>query len=243
MKSHRSLIFSIIPLLTVTNIACAGVYVEDASDKSFTDSKAYIGISSGAVLPIDLDYSGSGSVANVSFSAAGSAEFDEGYTVSGLFGYKWNDCLRTELEFGHSAIDAAKVTGSGTATYGGSTYTVTGSANIDADIDVFYGLANVYINPLSHTDLFSNVSVQPYIGAGVGFADITTTVDKIGTLTVGSSEDNTDLLVNAVAGFEYELVDNITADLRYRYFWVDSGRNGFEDGEAHSVNGSLRYSF
>jgi len=74
-------------------------------------------------------------------------------------------------------------------------------------------------------------------------ADITTTVDKIGTLTVGSSEDNTDLLVNAVAGFEYELVDNITADLRYRYFWVDSGRNGFEDGEAHSVNGSLRYSF
>ena len=70
-------------------------------------------------------------------------------------------------------------------------------------------------------------------------ADITTTVDKIGTLIVGSSEDNTD----AVRGFEYELVGNITADLRYRYFWVDSGRNGFEDGEAHSVNGSLRYSF
>lgn len=234
MKINSTIAFALITLFGSAGVAHAD---------SFTNGKAYIGISSGAIMPVDLDFSADGQVADVTWSANGSVEFDEGYSVSGLFGWRWNDLLRTELEFGHSAVDTKKVTGSGTATYSGTSYTLSGSATIDADLDVFYGLANLLINPLSQFDYLSDSPVQPYIGAGVGFADITTTIDKIGTLTVGSSEDNTDLLVNAIAGLEYNVFDNLTADIRYRYFWVDSGKNGIDDGQAHSVNGSLRYSF
>ena len=49
---------------------------------------------------------------------------------------------------------------------------------------------------------------SPYFGVGVGAVDIEDEVDKVGTLEVNGEESSTELVVNGIAGFDFQTADN-----------------------------------
>ena len=70
----------------------------------------------------------------------GEFEFDNGYQINGLLGYRFNDYLSFETELGYSKFDYDKVklTVGGTATSGGVTFTGAASSyDIDGSISAF----------------------------------------------------------------------------------------------------------
>jgi opacity protein-like surface antigen len=100
-----------------------------------------------------------------------------------------------------------------------------GTNEYTADIESWVGLANGYI------DLGTWWCITPYVGAGVGFADISILGYKdvnVPNVSVAYGKDNsqTNFAWALYAGFSYKVNPSLTLDLAYRYTDIGDIRTG-----------------
>ncbi len=216
--------------------------VADTPVLNSKDGKLYASIDVGLTLLNDIGFgaylSGYGSTA----TAAGTFTFDEAVSYGGAIGYVISDFVRAELELGYQKVDHDKLDYTGNITTAGTTTTFSGETDVSGEIDALTVSTNVILTPLGNKNLFG-VSITPLVGAGIGIVDWEDEIKTVGTHTVNSKEDDTDLLVSIMAGLEYTSSQQVTWAIKYRHAWADTGKYGVEDAEADNITGSLSYSF
>lgn len=205
------------------------------------ESGPYIGLSGGYVLPGDSSNSGEidtsvAATADWPEIPAGTSlewdtEFDDGYQISGQFGYAFENGLRVELEGSYNEYDVA--------THSGLTV---GGTNIDGtDVAVLTRAAPDAANPtvgaviadgqgsVKNYGLFGNAfydiqtgsGFKPYVGAGVGYQWIDVDFQPSG-VDVADDDDGA-FSYQLMAGAGFELSDSVDLFAQYTY------RDTFED--------------
>jgi len=96
----------------------------------------------------------------------------------------------------------------------------------DVDVDVFGVMANVYV------DLPVDFIVQPYVGAGIGWAWLE--ADTV----VGNFEDD-DIAFAAMAGFTVDVAESTAIDVGYKLRYIDTSGHWID----HMIRAGLRFSF
>jgi outer membrane protein OmpA-like peptidoglycan-associated protein len=132
--------------------------------------------------------------------------FDDDALFSGAIGYNYDNGFRVEAEVARRENDLE---------------------NTSVEAEAKSLMLNVFY------DFNRGGRFQPYIGAGVGYADV----------DVGDS-DNSNFAWQAIAGVAAPIGDRLTVDLAYRYFNVDdlSFENGLDaDYNQQAVTLGLRY--
>ena len=167
--------------------------------------QGYFGVSAGAIIPQDLHTTVTGAD-----SASLDLSFKTGAAFTGFVGYHVNPQLAVEAELGYATADSDAISG----TING----VPGSVTVGGHINSVLGFGNVLWKPLGYRGL------SPYLGGGIGFANIDSSVDSIaGTSVVGASSNETDFAAQLIAGIDFPVSDRISIGGRYRFVWVNSG--------------------
>jgi opacity protein-like surface antigen len=148
-----------------------------------------------AVIGHDSDWTEPGFSAEVSS--------DTGYGVSLAIG---NDLMdyRLDLEVAYRANDLDDITVQGLP-----------AVPIEGEVTSTSLLANAYI------DFHNNSAVTPYIGFGVGGANVDVEVDNILGVPVGESEDDNVFAYQLAVGSTFKVSETSMIDLSYRYFATD----------------------
>ncbi len=179
----------------------------------------YASMAGGANLTTDSDITGTG--INLT------ADFNNGWGLAGAVGYKYRSGLRVEGEISFRDNEADRV-GSSTTNNG--------------DVHSFGFMGNVLYD-------FGDGMIVPYIGAGIGFANVS--FDAI-TPVGGSVVDDNDtvLAYQGIAGLAVPLNDLVAISLDYRYFatmdpdfTTDSGTSVEGEYANHTFMVGLRFSF
>jgi opacity protein-like surface antigen len=180
----------------------------------------YFLLSAGAAFPSDTNFSALGT--------SGSINYGTGFHAFAGIGYRFTPWIAAELEAGylHLPIDGVSL--------GGATATIDGTAR---------GFA-----------LFGNLVltypewqwVKPYIGGGPGFVhrfstDFTATAG--GTTVTGDIGSSTDFAVQAKAGIDFRLSENLSLAPEYRFHWINTSGGGLSNTHVHSIGASLKVSF
>jgi opacity protein-like surface antigen len=128
---------------------------------------------------------------------------DEGvaFVVGGAVGFKFGDNLRGELEISNIGDSADCV----------------GKCLVNSiDVDVLSFLGNAWL------DLPIDGTITPYVGAGVGYAEISLDAGAFGEVS------DWDFVYQAGAGFRVEIAQNTMLDFGYRFRVLDDA-----DYDAH----------
>ena len=229
------------------------------SQTLFKQDNAYASLNVGLTFLNDIDAGADLNYAGVTANAAGEYQFETGTSVSATYGYILSSLVRTELELGYTEMDHDKATGSATLTAGGNTLAC--ECSVDGEVESIYGLASVIFTPsasgirdtlskVPFLDLLNDLPLgnfTPLVGGGIGFADwedkVKSATTSAGTLTINGEASETDFLAAVLAGLEYNVGQNLTAQVTYRHLWIDSGKDGIDDAEADNVSASLAYLF
>ncbi|AVM78194.1 hypothetical protein MSR1L_17990 [Magnetospirillum gryphiswaldense] len=232
----RENMHKLLPGLAV--LAVLGANAAMAQDAgNVTKGKFYLGAQAGVVLPEDVNFSGTSSSGGITTTAAGTYQFKDGYSVSGLAGYHLNDYVRGEAELGYSRFEYDSISLNGNVTSNGTTTAVNGSASMEGTVSSAIGMVHGIVAPLGKT------KVSPLLGAGIGFAATEEKITRIGTLATNFESTHTDLAVAGMVGAETNLSDQMSMGLRYRYMWIDSGTEGRDDFTAHNFVANAAWKF
>jgi opacity protein-like surface antigen len=174
----------------------------------------YISGNLGAVIVNDSDFDAG--------PLSGEFTFDTGFGFVAAVGSSMQNGGRIEAELGYrkNDFDEVKVDG-------------LGKADIDGDISSLSGMGNAYY------DFSTEGSFSPYIGAGLGFANIEADLDGI------DSEDDTVFAYQFILGGSFASSETLSVDLQYRYFATDDPEFDGVDAEysTHNFMIGLRQSF
>lgn len=148
----------------------------------------YVGAGAGATFPTTTSPSVNGTSNKITF--------DTGWEVLGNVGYSFYNGLRAEGELSEARANASKVNG------------VSATSGRINNLDVF---GNLYY------DVRTGTRWTPYVGGGIGFADVD--ADHIGTLSnTGSVNDsNVRFAYQGIAGIAYQVDNNWAVTTDYRY--------------------------
>ena len=236
----RSLIILCLSVLPAISLA-------DNHSFSNLSKNVYIGLGGGIIVPndVDINVSAAATINGVALSAnvSGEFEFDNGYEINGLVGYRITDYLSLETEMGYSKFDYDKVnvTGGGTATSGGVTFT--GTASTSYDIDGSISSFSMIFGPMLDFDI--NDKAEFLIGGGIGFSSYNDEIKTVGGSTgLSYDEDFMDLASRIKTGFNYSISDQTHIQATYGFSFVDSGIDNFtDDFTSHSYNAKFVYNF
>ena len=192
----------------------------------------YIGAHGGAVFLEDADTTLAALVSPftaVSFET----QFDPGYLFGGVVGYGYTDMFRVEAEVSYLDNDLDEFTNSG-------------SVSVDGDITALAGMVNVYL------DFRPGKSWRPYIGGGIGAANLDLDISGVAGTPVSFSDTDTVFAYQFMAGVEYKITPRLALGAEYRFFGTDDPN--FEDTvptpvsfeseyQSHNVLVRLRYYF
>ena len=157
-------------------------------------------------------------------SASLDLEYDMGIVLGAAVGYDFGD-YRIESELSYLVSDMDKgtmrltVPGEGSESMSGA---------INGDVTSFTILFNGYY------DFLKGSALRPYITAGIGYSFVDIEMD-------GASDDDSVFAYQAGAGITYEMNENITWDLKYRY--LDTSDPADLEYSSHSLNIGLIYYF
>lgn len=189
------------------------------------DNRFYVGIHGGGMITEDSDVSNSGLVDEV--------QFDTGFAVGGIFGYKIAQGVRFEGEYTYRRA------GVDDACFGGTC--ASGIAGLDADGHVgAHGImANAWYEPQ-----FGNW--LPYVGGGLGIGIVSIDAEgTIGGTTLAFDDTDAVFAYQVGGGIGYQLTPNHIASLGYRY-WATTDPE-FDGAEAevgtHSILAEIRTVF
>ena len=167
-------------------------------------------------------------------SASSPVNFETGLAFDVAFGWAFNKYVATDFELGYIGAKLNSVPGY----YSDNTRLY----NIPFLVNVTFSY------PIAHTILV------PYVGAGVGGADMIFDTDSFsdGADTVVGSEDDVVLAGQVFAGMRFQLSQNFSLDLGYKYFATgdptftyppDNFNVGFRGVRTHSILLSLVWKF
>jgi len=218
-----------IALSAVMAVAVATPVAAQAQDKS----GIYLGIAGGVNLldetNIDI-LNGAATVEN---------DYEAGYAVSGTVGYDYGRLwkyggLRSELEFAYreNDIDVHQL----------------GGANLPGS----RGDAVTYSLMLNgFHDFQTGTLFRPYVGAGLGYA--WSEVNDFGVTGLNvANDDDSDFAWQFIVGIGYDITDNATLAVDYRYFDTAAdirttpatgSTSNDVDLESHTISLGLRYKF
>ena len=154
------------------------------------------------------------------------SSFDTGFDLSASLGYRWDNGFRLEGEVGYAESDFDNLTitndgGVGVALGVGSLNGL--SLDSDGDVSVVRFMANGFF------DFDTGSGWTPYIGGGVGIANVSfNDVAVLGVTIV--DDDDTVFAYQVGAGLRFELAQSVDLSLDYRYFAT-------EDPEFDDVTG------
>jgi opacity protein-like surface antigen len=203
---------------------------------AFACAAPYVSLNLGAVWVDDADFSDSGTYSDgYDYRDNGEISFETGFGMTAAFGYATDYGFRAELELGFRGNDIDQVEG----TYveydpsGDLAYSETYSDDFGVDVMSSSLMFNGFL------DLAPRSPVCPFVGAGVGFANIEGDLDYYG------SEDETVFAYQLAAGVAFALNPNMNIDVQYRYFATeDPDFYGLEfEYATHNVLVGLRTSF
>jgi opacity protein-like surface antigen len=194
-------------------VLCVVLAASSAAHAQTQDKNLYIEGRGGGTLVPDLE----GSQLGVNFET----ELDIGWGVEGALGYNFPDNnFRAEAAFGYrqAAIDDLTFSGGSVSSLGGK---------LDGDISAFTGMLNGYYD----VDLGGRVT--PYIGAGIGFANVTFDLDVSVPALVLTVVDDSDFVFayQALAGIAWHFAKNTALTIGYSYL-------GTIDPEFEDVSGT-----
>jgi opacity protein-like surface antigen len=162
-------------------------------------------------------------------------DFQTGVAFDGAFGWAFNRYVALDFESGYIEAEINNVPG----------YISDNSHLYNVPL-----LANVTLScPIPHTPLI------PYVGAGVGGADVVFDTDQFGPNTsnfVTGGESDFVFAGQAFAGLRFRLSRNFSLDLGYKYFATDDPtftyppdnfNVGFKGARTHSVLFTLMWKF
>jgi opacity protein-like surface antigen len=159
-------------------------------------------------------------------------ESDTGWTAGGALGYAFDFGLRAEAElaYRHNEIDKFHVMGT--------------DASVSGDTTALSALGNLWY------DIPISLAVRPFIGAGIGMAEIGMNNAEAGGMDLIDDSDWV-LAYQLGAGLAYQLSPGLDVTAEYRYFRTEDATLKLDDltGNAdleyrdHSVVLGLRYSF
>jgi opacity protein-like surface antigen len=126
------------------------------------------------------------------------ASFDTGLGAGLVGGYSY-DIFRLEGELFYKSNDVDKISSLGVSLSG------------DGDVTAMGVMINAYY------DFKTGTPFTPYIGAGIGFAQVSANdVGAFGVVLV--DDDDTVFAYQAIAGVGYSISNALTLDLMYKYF-------------------------
>ena len=173
------------------------------------------------------------------------SSYDRGWVVSGAVGYALPGGFRLEAEVAYRKVkvdelDIVQDGGLGVALGGGSLNGVTVAA--EGHETALSVMANMWY------DINTGTPFTPYIGGGIGFAEIS--LDKLsaaGALIVDGRDDV--FAYQLGAGVGYAVTSNLTLTVDYRFFgttnatFTDITGDFHSEVQNHSVMGGLRFTF
>lgn len=175
--------------------------------------KGYIGFSNQEVDKLDpTHFATTGAAFNVL-----DAEFDSGGIFGLGFGFRYNDRFRGDI--------TGEYRGGASFTGLDVDYTFGGTNEYTAIKKEWLFLANAY------WDIGNWRGITPYVGAGIGYADIGITGFKdvgVPNLSVATAEDkwSGNFAWALHAGLAYDVSDDVTIDLSYRYVNMGDAASG-----------------
>lgn len=154
--------------------------------------------------------------------------FDSGMSYGLGIGYQFNNWFRADI----TGEYRSRVRFSGTDFINVPAWGFSGSDVYDGGYKSWVGLVNVY------ADLGTWWCVTPFIGAGVGFANVKTTgLQDSGVFNIGGGQTSasyfaegaskTNLAWALHAGLAYKVTNNFTVELSYRYLNMGKAVHGF----------------
>lgn len=198
-------------------------------------------VEGGAAYSQIRDVDGGTSIASGGFNAAVdfTSDYDHGLFVgieAGLANIAGTN-FRAGISAGHMSFDLNKVTGSGAVSYNGTQILAAAGTATKADLEAAgvstADSAKVYSLNGYHDFELDN-SFTPYLGLGVGLADIEYTNDK-------------ELVLSAYAGVNYDITENVYGGLRASYHRVNGPTDSFgvnyDDVTAYMVGAVVGYKF
>lgn len=157
---------------------------------------------------------------------------DSSWTGAVVLGNRFNSYLRGELEasYAQSNVKDATLAGFSIADAGGKLRTIA-------------GMGNMYL------DLLPGCRLQPFVGAGIGAANVKLDKYKASGVTLVNDDDSA-LAWQAMAGLRYQLTPLLAATLEYRYFSTagldiesTSGERSSVDYRSHNGLAGLQLQF
>jgi len=187
-------------LLATGVVAMAGLSANAVAAQGFAASDFYLKGFGGATWPQDQ----SGAVKDGGLKrGTGKASYDTGYTLGAAVGYDFSPNWAVELEYAYRKADTTtRIDGAVDDKFGGSTNSNAVMLN-----------ALYKFNPMGAAG-----AVQPYVGGGLGWANMESKIDSIGSF----KRDNA-LAWQLIGGVGYAVNPNWTLLGEVRYFATDSG--------------------
>lgn len=154
-------------------------------------------------------------------TSTGSVSFNDGYSTFGSIGYDFGN-FKTEFETSYRSNPIDTINGIG----------------VDGSTDSIAYMGNaIYDIPLT------TMNFQPYIGAGLGYADIKADVSVLGTRLIDDSSGV--FAYQFMGGINYGMTDKTEVFTGYRYFDTMNPKfQGIEaDYASHGAEIGFRYRY
>jgi opacity protein-like surface antigen len=188
----------------------------------YAEDGFYAAVGGGISFAEDLDFSAEGETVTT--------ELDTGFIVGGALGYQLQ-AFRLEGEFAFLQNDVDKLSAMGI------------SLGADGDVSVMSGFANVYF------DFDTMTPWTPYIGGGVGIANVANDVSVMGIQLV--DDDDSVFAYQVKAGVSYSVNPTTDVTVGYRFLGTDDVSlktvDGFSiqgDGpQSHNLEAGIRFRF
>jgi opacity protein-like surface antigen len=197
-----------------------------AAQAMFKVDQFYAGIAVGPIWSQDVSVRLSGPI-----TGSGRLLFNPAGLIGGYAGYDFSDQLAIEAEVDWSLYDPFSLSGS----FVGPNGRFSGLA-LDGDFNTVLGMASIIYRPLGKSSRF-----VPYIGSGIGFADLDWTItNRPGSATLLSVKGSAfDFAADARLGLDYALTDRITVGGAYRLVWIDANGGTLTGGGITLVHGDV----
>lgn len=159
-------------------------------------------------------------------SGRGELAAHDGFGVTTALGFAYENGLRTEAELGYRRNDLDKISGGGFGTR------FTGDLN--GHVSALSGMLNLLY------DYKTENKLTPYIGGGIGAADVTVASDRLAV-----NNDDLNFAYQFMGGMRYALTDNLSLRAGYRFFATATPEIQGTQGEyfAHNVELGLTIGF
>ena len=183
---------------------------------------------SGGYASVFCDYAlGTTLSGSITTPAAGtlSIPLGGGYNIGATVGAEFLPNLRGEVEFSYSSHPTGSTA---TATISGTTTSI----GVSGSVGTAYLLGNIWY------DVDTGSAFTPYVGAGLGLADIMPNVTFAAPGSFSYQTSSLSLAGQFGAGVKFKVADNVSLDLGYRLKDVANGSLAATPSTAPTLNGA-----